>query len=91
MTTRRWMIAVTVVALLMGGPIEGVRLLRRHRTFRRRADVHEILEEHRRLHGREQFDRTRLADYHAAITRKYRRAARCPWLPVEPDPAAPGP
>jgi hypothetical protein len=27
--------------------------------------------------------------YHAAMARKYRRAARYPWLPVEPDPPAP--
>lgn len=27
--------------------------------------------------------------YHAAMARKYRRAARYPWLPVEPDPPEP--
>jgi hypothetical protein len=27
----------------------------------------------------------RLLPYHAALKRKYQRAARCPWLPVEPD------
>jgi hypothetical protein len=29
--------------------------------------------------------------YHAAMARKYGRAARYPWLPVEPDPPPPGP
>jgi hypothetical protein len=27
--------------------------------------------------------------YHAALVRKYRQAARYPWLPVEPDPPTP--
>jgi hypothetical protein len=27
--------------------------------------------------------------YHEALARKYRRAARHPWLPVEPDPPPP--
>lgn len=31
----------------------------------------------------------RLAEYHAALTAKYERAARRPWLPVEPDPPWP--
>ena len=29
------------------------------------------------------------ADYQAALKTKYERAARYPWLPVEPDPPAP--
>jgi hypothetical protein len=28
-------------------------------------------------------------EYHSAMARKYRRAARYPWLPVEPDPSEP--
>ena len=28
-------------------------------------------------------------EYNAARVRKYRRAARYPWLPVEPDPPEP--
>ncbi len=31
----------------------------------------------------------RTADYFAAVARKYERAARFPWLPVEPDPPLP--
>ena len=31
----------------------------------------------------------RLEAYHAAMTAKYERAARYPWLPVEPDPPEP--
>jgi hypothetical protein len=29
------------------------------------------------------------ADHHASLARKYERAARYPWLPVEPDPPEP--
>jgi hypothetical protein len=29
------------------------------------------------------------ADHHASLVRKYERAARNPWLPVEPDPPEP--
>jgi hypothetical protein len=31
----------------------------------------------------------RLADHHATLRRKYERAARYPWLPVDPDPPEP--
>jgi hypothetical protein len=31
----------------------------------------------------------RLADHHAALKRKYERAARYPWLTIEPDPPEP--
>jgi hypothetical protein len=41
MTTRRWMIAVAVVGLFMGGEIGGVRLKRRHDYFLTRAREHE--------------------------------------------------
>jgi hypothetical protein len=30
-----------------------------------------------------------VAEYEAALRRKYERAARYPWLPVEPDPPEP--
>jgi hypothetical protein len=29
------------------------------------------------------------ADYHTAMARKYRHAADCPWLRVDPDPPEP--
>lgn len=31
----------------------------------------------------------RRSDYYAALQAKYERAARYPWLPVEPDPPMP--
>jgi hypothetical protein len=30
-----------------------------------------------------------MADEYSALARKYERAARCPWLPIEPDPPLP--
>jgi hypothetical protein len=46
------------------------------------------VEEITRLHG----DYDRMIDrahHHASLARKYERAARYPWLPVEPDPPEP--
>jgi hypothetical protein len=46
------------------------------------------VEEITRLHG--DYDRMMdRADHHASLARKYERAARYPWLPVEPDPPEP--
>ena len=45
-------------------------------------------EEIMHLHG--DYDRMMdRADHHASLARKYERAARYPWLPVEPDPPEP--
>jgi hypothetical protein len=114
MTTRRWMIAVAVVGLLMGGCIGGYRLKRWHHHFLDRERVHAFLElacrraEHaerelsEKITGSGSGPKTqpavclrnialfsRLAGYHAAMARKYRHAARYPWLPVESDPPEP--
>ena len=35
-------------------------------------------------------DETKVATWHAAMARKYERAACYPWLPVEPDPQGGG-
>ncbi len=48
MTTRRWMIAVAVVALLIGGSIGGYRLKRFHDLFLDRAEYHAMMEVARR-------------------------------------------
>jgi hypothetical protein len=39
--------------------------------------------------ARRRHEEKRLADYHAKLRKKYERAARYPWLPVEPDPPEP--
>jgi hypothetical protein len=125
MTTRRWMIVVMVVGLVMGG----IRLKRRHDDFLYRAQRHEnsmvllrVISDRlpgpTRMVGRSLLERTfaekpellegiavyeqaialreqRIAwleqriSYDAAMARKYRHAARYPWLPIEPDPPRP--
>jgi hypothetical protein len=110
MTTRRWMIAVAVVALLIGA---AVAIDRRSKRFARLAASHaDVAMEHfstvmafggdppplqeiekyppaaqgpvRYLHRAKT-----LMLYHRALKEKYDRAARYPWLSVEPDPPEP--
>jgi hypothetical protein len=97
MTTRRWMMAVATVGLLMGMTIVGYRLKRWHDHCIARAERHA-----RTQATFESWRRASLArsnhimasmsqnlDYHTAMARKYRHAARYPWLPIEPDPQEP--
>ena len=122
MTTRRWMVAVAVVGLLMGG-ISSYRIRRRYSEFIGRVRHHELLEAAYKEQGRHVADFSRSSsvimedlkddpgsgrlkalrnsilqnaasfsqrtEYHADMARKYRHAARYPWLPVEPDPPEP--
>jgi hypothetical protein len=82
MTTRRWMIAVAVVGIAIGNPIE-----RRNR-FRRIADYHqaEVMKLIPRMKpfGTEDWE-WRPIEWHELMRLKYEHAARYPWLPVEPD------
>jgi hypothetical protein len=87
MTTRRWMVAVAIVGIVAGGH----RLKRRRDYFVHQADYHESAEG---AIGLLRFDDPEdevrpIMDHHAALVRKYRRAARYPWLLVEPDPPEP--
>jgi hypothetical protein len=90
MTTRRWMVAVAVVAVA----ITGVRIGDRWLSYRRIAAHHSQMAET----GMKMIDGLPSAaevltpqniDYHAEMARKYQYAARYPWLPVEPDPPEP--
>jgi hypothetical protein len=83
------MIAVAVVGLALGGIVGGVRLARRRQAFLHRAKLYERVESAARALERRQFLRPGIAEDYAAIARKYHRAARYPWLPVEPDPPEP--
>jgi hypothetical protein len=97
MTTRRWIVAVAVVALVLGI----VAFVRRRAQFRALADYHaETARRIRSAHvwvtrpGGAFVHTTALAprpviDYHATLAVKYEHAARYPWLPVEPDPPPP--
>jgi hypothetical protein len=103
MTTRRWMTAVAVVALLMGA---GLGVGRRSWRFARLSAHHtNAALEHfgtqmalggwppqlqdlsfAELARVQILCRARaLVNYHSGLTQKYERAARYPWLPVEPD------
>jgi hypothetical protein len=108
MTTRRWMVVVAVVGLLISG---WVRLKQRRDCFLSMARSHERKMPSSTAEGkalrsrfgstsgmsgeeilllRRDFDRMMdRADHHAALVRKYHRAARYPWLSVEPDPPEP--
>ena len=87
MTTRRWVVVVALVGLLMGGAIGGIRLKQRHDYFLSCARYHSAFEGYRRNVAQHDHDPVlaRMIDYNAMMARKYREAARFPWLPVEPD------
>ena len=95
-TVRGMMVAVAVFALLSASG----QLRERYEGLRDRYELmgvmhaaHEILE---RDGGVDVFSgfglvkpNAQRAAYHAEMRRKYERAARSPWLPVEPDPPEP--
>jgi hypothetical protein len=99
MTTRRWMVAVAVVALLMGivgEVIRELRLTRRHHEWANGYRLAEAINRGDRvaLPGGmtvQSAGSPRLADYYAEMRWKYERASRYPWLSVEPDPPQPEP
>ncbi len=82
MMTRRWIIAVAIVAFLFG-------MANRSRRFSAIADLYYG---HSEASVNTQDERRRIALWNAhnrARCRKYRRAARYPWLRGKPDPAPP--
>lgn len=90
MTTRRWMIAVAVVAVALGA----VQLWRRSREFSDRAEaLYECGWPHYQYDpecSKAENERgLAMYRYYWHLIHKYRRAARYPWLPVPPDPPAP--
>ncbi len=121
-TIRRMMIAA-IVAILIGGTLQGLALRRSSEVFLRLASEHsakeqadiESAEAMRRANvapfewkaeyekdanmramramsestQRRAKKRETRAAYHAALSAKYERAARYPWLPVAPDPPEP--
>ena len=96
MTTRRWMVAIAIVGLVLGGAIGEYRLKRRRDAFLDRARNEEwwVQTHTGQLSGQMGSPSEGLLleaiDYEAAMVRKYERAARFPWLPVERDPPAQG-
>jgi hypothetical protein len=86
MTTRRWMVAVAGVALLVGAFVT----LQRAAYFMRLAAAHEHFAHHLRSTAGPAGDQT-AAEHNERLARRYQRAAARPWLPVEPDPPPPEP
>jgi hypothetical protein len=100
--TRRGMIALALVAILAVGFATTVALFRRHLALRQRAAYHEEIEKlvtatigELDLAARSPKAAAQvranaaIRDRHARLKEKYWRAARYPWLPVEPDPPEP--
>jgi hypothetical protein len=93
MTTRRWMIAVAVVAVTFGA----VAIERRRVRLGEIADYHYGMIRHLRSPNANTSSRRpggtvpspRRLNYHDRMAKKYRLAASRPWLFVEPDPREP--
>jgi hypothetical protein len=103
MTTRRWMIVVAVAALIMTRAEvrrrqnEFQRLAAHHKKERslivagrgRKSGDIEIWLRHDPSKNSWRLSSVWKAVYHSRMREKYERAARYPWLPVEPDPPEP--
>jgi hypothetical protein len=105
MTTRRWMIAVSVVGLLLGSGLWGERLNRLSQAYRVKSVTHARQETlHRRelalLRRIERKDPTgstmrtialqeALIDHHVSWARRYKHAAQRPWEFIPPEPPPP--
>jgi hypothetical protein len=97
-TLRRLMVAVAIVAIIIGVVVEGER---------RRARFRELAANHYErgmrwfvlFGGESDYQRNMMqlweervgptVEYHATLRDKYEQAARYPWLPVGADPTAP--
>jgi hypothetical protein len=80
-TTRRWMITVAVVALLLY-------LERRRRSFESLA-AFRLWPGVASTRHNPNLRLKKITLWHWDLARKYRYAAQYPWLPVEPDPPEP--
>ncbi len=83
-TTRRWMVAVAIVAFALVTFV----FLRRSAHFMRLAAFHNDMARAIRSSPGSGADPKR-ADRLEELARKYERAAARPWLSVEPDPPRP--
>ena len=86
MTTRRWMVAVAILAV---GLEATAALFRRHHALLQRAAYHEKIERLVTDTAAQVRANAAIRDRHARLKEKYWRAARYPWLPVGPDPPEP--
>jgi hypothetical protein len=87
---RTLMIAVSVVALLVWCAMMGTQSYAHYRRAREYGAQERGWRESA-ARGRLGLESSsQCADYYAQLARKYRRAMWRPWLPVAPDPHAPG-
>jgi hypothetical protein len=87
---RTLMAAVGVAAVLLWGAMMGSRSY----DYYRRASFYGTQERGwREIAARKRWDArfaSECTEYYAQLARKYRRAMWRPWMPVDPDPHAPG-
>lgn len=87
---RTLMLAVGAVALLIWGTMMGTRSSDYYRRAREYgANERGWREIAARNRGWASFG-SQCAEYYAQLARKYRRAMWRPWMPITPDPPAPG-
>jgi hypothetical protein len=98
MTTRRWMLAVALVAVSFWGGRAAIRLKRESARRLSWAARHDAIGGELRLILVKMTARAKprvlrnlrdQIEHHAEIARKYAAAAYRPWLPIEPDPPEP--
>lgn len=95
MTTRRWMIAVAIMGVLMAAEATRRRWAELSAEYRQAATLHRALTEvyrsgaHLDSRVEDPADTLRLVAHQLRLAEKYERAAQRPWLPVPPDPPEP--
>ena len=92
MTTRRWMMAVAIVALLVWSALMGVRAYdyyRLARYFGEQEHGWREIASRNRWPEQNQFH-SECIQYCAMLSAKYRQAMWRPWMPVTEPPHAPG-
>jgi hypothetical protein len=95
MTTRRWMLAVALVAASLGGLGWAEKMIQRRALCLRRATDYAVRKQtlccrvSERPTAQELDENRIMSAYYDQLVRKYERAAARPWLSVEPDPPVP--
>jgi hypothetical protein len=86
-TVRRLMLVVAITGLAMGRGVWCYRMWELSREHASGARMHAY---YWMVHSAaDAIENATRADYHAAMARKYERAARYPWLPFKPNPPGP--
>jgi hypothetical protein len=88
MTTRRWLIVVAAIALMLGSGAEGVREWERRARYLEAAAYHADQQQLAHQMSAAAPDETFLQEsetHHAMLRRKYERAASRPWevIPID--------